>query len=184
MADLKRITPDKLLWLDLEMTGLNPQKDRIVEVAAIVTDWQFNELETFERGVAHDVTEIRALLDANPWFKDFPDHKTEFLDVAAKGTTEHEVEKQLVELIDRHFAADMPALLAGNSIHTDRRFITQWWPKMEARLHYRMLDVSAWKVVMIGRYDIEFPKRETHRALADIRESIAELKFYLDKGKY
>lgn len=177
--DPQRITPDKILWCDLEMTGLNYQKDRITEVAVIVTDWQFTELEAFDRTVAHDLSEIQALIEANPWFKKYPQHKTEFLEAAVHGTPEHEVEAQLVELINRHFAPDMPALLGGNSIHTDRRFIAQWLPKVDTRLHYRMLDVSAWKVVMIGRYGINFPKKEAHRALGDIRESIAELQHYL-----
>ena len=74
-----------------------------------------------------------------------------------------------------------PALLAGNSIHMDRQFIRHWWPNVEKRLHYRMLDVSAWKVVMIGKYGIEYEKLEKHRALDDIRESIDELEFYLTK---
>lgn len=179
MKELKRITPDKILWCDMEMTGLNHLKDRITEIAVIVTDWQFNELEAFERTVAHDLNEIQALIDANPWYREYPQHKTDFLEAAVHGTPEQEVEAELVALINRHFAADMPALLGGNSIHADRRFITQWLPKVEARLHYRMLDVSAWKVVMIGRYGIEFPKKEAHRALGDIRESIAELQKYL-----
>ena len=183
MSDLKRINPDKILWCDMEMTGLDPHRDRITELAAIVTDWQFNELEAFERVVAHDLEEIRSLIDANSWFTDYPEHKTEFLEAAVHGTPEPELERQLLELIDRHFESDMPALLGGNSVHLDRRFIARWLPQVEARLHYRMLDVSAWKVVMLGRYRLEFPKQETHRALSDIRESIAELEFYLSKMK-
>jgi oligoribonuclease len=179
MTEMRSITPDKILWLDLEMTGLNPEKDRIVEVAAIVTDWQFTELEAFERTIAHDLNEVTALIDANPWYKNYPEHKTEFLEAAIHGTPELEVQQQLLGMINRHFAPDTPALLGGNSIHCDRGFIKYWWPDVEARLHYRMLDVSAWKVVMIGKYNKQFPKKETHRALGDVRESIAELQFYL-----
>ena len=72
-------------------------------------------------------------------------------------------------------------MLAGNSIHQDRRFIDHWWPQLAQRLHYRMLDVSAWKVVMEGKYGKKFAKPEDHRALEDIRGSIMELRYYLQK---
>lgn len=84
--------------------------------------------------------------------------------------------------MDEHFE-DGPVLLAGNSIHQDRKFIDRWWPKFSRRLHYRMLDVSAWKVVMEGKYKKKFAKPENHRALEDIRGSIEELRYYLSKVK-
>ena len=177
--ELKRINPTKLLWIDLEMTGLDPRVDRIVEVAAIVTDWQFTELDTLETGVAQDVHEAEQLMNRVSIFQDRPDLKKEFLTCAKNGIPEAEAEDRLLQVIDKHFAPGEPVLLAGNSIHTDRQFIRTWWPRLEKRLHYRMLDVSAWKVVMIGRYGVEYKKSETHRALADIRESIAELQDYL-----
>ena len=81
-------------------------------------------------------------------------------------------------------SADEPRiLLGGNSIHQDRRFIDQWWPALSKRLHYRMLDVSAWKVVFEGKFAKKFAKPEDHRALEDIRGSIMELKYYLKKVK-
>lgn len=181
MADLKRITPEKILWLDLEMTGLIPTRDKIVEVAAIVTDWNFTELATFDSGVGNDPEAIRDMLDADPWFAQFPENKKKFIELAANSPALEEVEDRLLELINEHFPHDAPALLGGNSIHMDRQFIRQYWPRLEARLHYRMLDVSAWKVVMIGKFGTEFKKKEAHRALDDVRESIAELQFYLEK---
>lgn len=182
MADLKRITPQKILWLDLEMTGLIPTRDKIVEVATIVTDWDFKELASFESGVgAEDPDAIRDMLDADPWFAQYPDNKKKFIELAANSPAAEEVEDRLLELVNEHFAHDAPALLAGNSIHMDRQFIRQYWPRLEARLHYRMLDVSAWKVVMLGKYNVEFKKKEAHRALDDVRESIAELQFYLER---
>jgi oligoribonuclease len=179
MADLKHITPDKLLWLDLEMTGLNPQKDKILEVAAIVTDWDFTELEQIELGVRQNEAEVQKLLAANPFTAARPDETKALLEFTQQGQSESEVEKQLVELADRYVTPDSPMLLAGNSIHMDRQFIRTYWPKLEARLHYRMLDVSAWKVLMMGKYDVVFTKQEAHRALSDIKESIAELQYYL-----
>lgn len=181
MTDLKRITPDRILWVDLEMTGLNPAKDRILEIAAIVTDWDFNELGRFESGVGHDPAILQLLVDANVWYADHPDHKESLLKLAAESQPEEFVQAKFGEFINKYFDPDQPALLGGNSIHADRQFIRHWWPDVEKRLHYRMLDVSAWKVVMIGKYGVEYEKLEKHRALDDIQESIEELKFYLTK---
>jgi oligoribonuclease len=181
MPDQKHVTPEKLVWLDLEMTGLNPTKDRIVEVAAIITDWDFRELAQFQSGVGQNKDEITTLFAANPWASARPENTKELIELSTKGVPEDAVETKLVELINTFFDPHEPALLAGNSIHCDRGFIKHWWPRVEARLHYRMLDVSAWKVVMQGKYHLEFPKKESHRALDDIRESIDELKFYLSR---
>lgn len=179
MTDLKRITPSKLLWLDLEMTGLDPQKDKILEVAAIVTDWNFNVLEEFESGVLQDKSQVEKLLASNPFAMSRPEESKELVKFSQSGASEQDIEGKLVALIDRHFKPGEPALLAGNSIHMDRQFVHNYWPKLDARLHYRMLDVSAWKVLMIGKYGMQFDKQETHRALMDIKESIAELQYYL-----
>ena len=181
MTDLKHITPEKILWVDLEMTGLNPTKDRILEVAAIVTDWDFNELGRFESGVGHDPAALKLLMDANSWAQDHPELTETLLKQSSESQPEEFVQAKLEEFINKHFEADEPALLAGNSIHMDRQFIRHWWPEVEKHLHYRMLDVSAWKVVMIGKYGTEYEKLEKHRALDDIRESIDELEFYLSK---
>lgn len=186
MTELKNITPQKLLWIDLEMTGLNPAKDRIVEVGAIITDWDFNELDVFESGVGQDKNEVTQLFQANDWAMARPENTQELIKLSLSSPTEQEVEAALVALVNKHFASNEVALLAGNSIHADRGFIRQWWPNLEKRLHYRMLDVSAWKVVMQGKYNLPYQKQEAHRALGDIRESIDELTYYLEwfnKGK-
>ena len=93
------------------------------------------------------------------------------------------MENELLEFIEKHFDKDAPVLLAGNSIHQDRKFIANEWTRLDKRLHYRMLDVSAWKVVFEGKYGKKFAKPEQHRALGDIRGSIEELKYYLGKVK-
>ena len=93
------------------------------------------------------------------------------------------VENELLDFIAEHFDPDKPVLLAGNSIHQDRKFIDNEWDRLAAKLHYRMLDVSAWKVVFDGKYKKKFAKPEEHRALGDIRGSIMELKYYLGKVK-
>lgn len=180
MTDRKHQNPSTLLWVDLEMTGLRPQVDRIIEVAAVATDWNFNELGTFESGVRQDLK----LIDEFEWLRAQPDLYKELRNLSANAPDEETVQEQFVAFIEKHVPSGEVALLAGNSIHQDRQFIRAWWPEVEKCLHYRMLDVSAWKVVMLGKYSLEFPKKESHRALDDIRESIAELKFYLDKAKF
>lgn len=180
MSDLKKVTPTTLLWLDMEMTGLRPATDRVVEVAAIVTNWDFKELGTFESGVRQDEQLLRDLFEENPWAAARPEATEELIQLSLDSPPEPEVEAALVHFLDQHAKAGELVLLAGNSIHQDRQFIRAWWPELEKRLHYRMLDVSAWKVVMQAKYGLEFPKKESHRALDDIQESIAELIFYLE----
>lgn len=174
----------KLLWVDLEMTGLDAVQDRILEVAAVVTDWDFNEITTYEAAVKVDVRlfEERTQVGREFWDK-YPDVYQALKD---QNESEHakpvgDVEKELLGLLNEHFGDDMQVLLAGNSIHQDRKFIDNEWPLVGQKLHYRMLDVSAWKVVFDGKYNKRFAKPEVHRALDDIRGSIMELKYYLGK---
>ena len=170
----------RILWVDLEMTGLDPTEDRILEVAAIVTDWDFNEIAHYEA-----VKHVGPLLMQRRMVGEFWDNFSSVRDslIAQNESGKHgrSVENELLAFIDEHFAANERVLLAGNSIHQDRRFIVNEWPRLDARLHYRMLDVSAWKVVFEGKYGKKFAKPEEHRALADIRGSIMELKYYLNK---
>ena len=178
METIKKEVTGKLLWVDLEMTGLDPAADKILEVAAIVTDWDFTELASFER-VIHQPDDV--LENMNDWCK--TQHGASGLTARVREAAEPEqqVEAELVAFVKEHFAADVPVLLAGNSIHMDRRFIEQQWKNLDSLLHYRMLDVSAWKVVFEGRYRKKFAKPDKHRALEDIRGSIEELRYYLKK---
>jgi len=172
----KHAVSTKLLWVDLEMTGLNPEEHVITEIAAEVTDWDFKTLATYEAIIFHPED---VLAKANEWTK-AQDIKSGLFDqVRTGGRPEQDVVRELTAFVQAQFG-DEPALLAGNSIHQDRRFIRQWWPDVDALLHYRMLDVSGWKVVMEGKYGVDFKKQESHRAAADVRESIAELQFYLE----
>jgi oligoribonuclease len=178
---------DKILWIDLEMTGLDPIEDRILEIAAIVTDWKFNELATYEAAikVGPRLIEKRMLTGPSADFYNAHPHNRDALikqnlEIARSGRT---IENELLAFFDEHFPADKPVLLAGNSIHMDRRFIINEWPRLDARLHYRMLDVTAWKVVFEGKYKKKFAKPEAHRALSDIRGSIEELQYYLKRVK-
>jgi oligoribonuclease len=118
-------------------------------------------------------------MQQNIWWKDFPANRDEFIKKTAGGKPSQQVERELIELVEAQFG-DESAVLAGNSIHNDRAFIRRYWPQLDLKLHYRMLDVSAWKVLMQGKYGMQFDKKEVHRAFDDIQASIAELQHYLE----
>ena len=179
MANIK--TPlTKLLWVDLEMTGLDPKKDIILEIAALITDFDFKVLDTYGARVKHAQDRVEELLNANSWYREqVPENKELFLKPSENAKSLLQVEDELIEFVTKNFG-DETMTLAGNSVHFDKTFIEQYWPRLNRLLHYRVLDVSSWKIIMNAKYNIEYPKNNTHRALDDILESIAELKFYLD----
>lgn len=170
----------KILWIDLEMTGLDTSKDVILEVAAIVTDWEFKEQATFEK-IVHQSDHTLEMM--NEWSVNQHGISGLTEKVRASKKSSEQVEDDLLKFIDKNFEKDVLILLAGNSIHMDRRFIETQWKRVDAKLHYRMLDVSAWKVVFENKFKKKFSKPEEHRALGDIRGSIEELKYYLAKLK-
>jgi oligoribonuclease len=185
--------PDKLLWVDMEMTGLDPDEHRILEVAAIITDFKFNELALYQAYVKQPQTQLNKMKTA-PWYDwsggvkrlsgtvyEVAEKNGLINNLAKAGKSSKIVETELANLVKTHF--NQQAILAGNSIHQDRRFIRRWWPNLEKLLHYRMLDVSSWKVFMHGRYGLDWKKPDEHKALEDIRGSIAELKYYSKKIK-
>ena len=165
-----------LLWVDLEMTGLDPEKDRILEVAAIVTDWNMEELGTFTAVVKVDEQLMRERMVGEFWEKNKESYNG-LLAQNADGEPVGQVERELLEFLAQFKAETV--YLAGNSIHQDRKFIEREWPELNKKLHYRMLDVSAWKVYFENALHHQFAKPENHRALDDIRGSIEELKWYL-----
>lgn len=172
--------PDVLVWLDMEMTGLDPQRERIIEVATILTDGQLNEIATGPELVIHQPDEILAAMD--DWNRTHHGASGLTDRVRASTITEAQAEEQTIAFINEHVAPKERPVLAGNSIHQDRRFIRRYMPAMEKRLHYRMVDVSTikelarrWFPALIAK---QKAKKETHRALDDIRESIEELRFY------
>lgn len=173
---MSRNKPTKLLWMDLEMTGLEPTKDRILEVAIIVTDFEFEELATYEAVVKQD---DEVLANMNQWAKENLVTNGLVEKIKSSGKNEKEVVKDVVTLMNKNFNEQI--ILAGNSIHQDRRFIRKWWPEVDEKLHYRMLDVSSFKILMQGKYKFDFKKPDEHRALEDIRGSIQELRYYLKK---
>ncbi len=175
----------KLLWIDLEMTGLDPVKDRILELAAIATDWSLELLENKaqEKAEMTAIVKVPEKLMQERMIGEFWEKNAQSRDALIaqnqNGQSAKEVEDELLAFMDKWFGKEI--ILAGNSIHQDRKFIDREWPRVAQRLHYRMLDVSAWKVVFEGKYNQHFAKPENHRALDDICGSIEELRWYLGK---
>ena len=167
-----------LLWVDLEMTGLSPTEDRILEVAAIATDWEMNEIAIYTAVVKVDDALIKERMVGDFWEKNKASYDA-LVAQNADGRASAEVEQDLLKFVEENFGVTV--YLAGNSIHQDRRFIENEWPELNAKLHYRMLDVSAWKIYFENARGDRFIKPDNHRALDDIRGSMEELKWYLRK---
>jgi oligoribonuclease len=178
MSD-KNMVPTKLLWVDLEMTGLDPLGDVILEVAAEITDFNFKTIASYEARVSQPRDVVVDRMRKNTWWADYPENRDDFVSKLDQGKSSEAVEQELIALVQEHFGSER-AVLAGNSIYNDRKFVAQWWPSLDLKLHYRMLDVSAWKVFMQGRYGVDFEKTNAHRAFDDIQASIAELQHYLE----
>jgi oligoribonuclease len=170
--------PGNLIWIDMEMSGLSPEDDRVLEVAIVITDAQLNVLAEGPVKIVHQPDEVFERMDS--WNKST--HKKSGLIDRVKAATENEaaVEAELIAFLAQHLPASTSPM-CGNSICQDRRFLARHMPKLEAFFHYRNLDVSTlkelakrWKPgIMAG-----FAKHGKHEALADIHESIEELKYY------
>ncbi len=165
-----------LLWIDLEMTGLSPEKDRILEVAAIATGWDLEPKAEMTAVVKVDPKLMKERMVGEFWERN-KESRDALMAQNEKGKSVSEVEKEILEFVDRNFGKEV--ILAGNSIHQDRKFIEREMSKLNERLHYRMLDVSAWKVYFENALGKKFTKRDAHRALDDINGSIEELRWYL-----
>ena len=168
---------NNLIWIDMEMTGLQPDSDRIIEIATLVTDPQLNVIATGPVLVVHQPDEVLEAMDS--WNKS-THAKTGLIErVRASALTEAEVEREALQFVAAHVPANTSPM-CGNSICQDRRFLARWMPRLEAHFHYRNLDVSTLKeLVRRWKPDLKaFSKEGKHEALADILESIEELKFY------
>lgn len=171
-------TASNLIWMDLEMTGLDPEKERILEVATIVTD---SALNVIAEGPLLYVRQDESLLAAmDEWNTKHHTESGLVQLVREKGVSETEAEQQTLEFL-RQYTEPGKSPLCGNSIGQDRRFLVKYMPTLEAYVHYRNLDVSTIKELAARwRPDIaaSMVKQNTHRALDDIKESIEELKHY------
>jgi oligoribonuclease len=167
-----------LVWIDMEMSGLVPERDRILEVAMVVTDADLNTIAEAPVYVIHQSDEVLEGMDS--WNKATHGKSGLVEKVRASNLTEAEVEKRLVEFL-KPIVAERMAPLAGNTVHQDRRFMARYMPAFDAYLHYRIVDVSTLKE-LAKRWRPEvlqgIAKEGRHEALADVYESIEELKHY------
>jgi oligoribonuclease len=167
-----------LIWVDMEMTGLNPDSDRIIEVAVVVTDPQLNILAEGPVFAIHQPDEIMDGMDA--WNKGTHGRSGLIEKVKASTVTECEAELALIAFLKK-YVPNGKSPMCGNTICQDRRFMARGMPKLEAFFHYRNLDVSTLKE-LCRRWKPElasgFKKHQKHTALADIIESIEELRYY------
>lgn len=159
------------LWLDLEMTGLDVQKERIIEVGAIITDLKLNPISDFHR-IVYQPTELLSQMDE--WNKSHHG-KSGLLDKIPNGEKEAEVEKALIDWVTPHF--NEAIILAGNSIGQDRLFLDKYFKEFAKLLHYRQLDVTSFKL-HLSTLGVDFKKKNTHRAIDDIKESIEEFRHF------
>ncbi|MBI1173826.1 MAG: oligoribonuclease [Sideroxydans sp.] len=167
-----------LIWIDMEMTGLNPDTDRIIEVAMVITD---GNLETIVEAPVLVVGQPNSVLDGMDAWNQSTHGKSGLIDkVKASTLDEAMVEQQMLEFLKEHVPI-RTSPMCGNSICQDRRFLARWMPELEAYFHYRNLDVSTlkelakrWKPEISGG----IKKHGKHEALADIYESINEMKYY------
>lgn len=165
-----------LLWVDLEMTGLDPVKDRILEVAAIATNLELNKIAEYTAVIKVSDKIIKDRMVGPFWDKNAKTRNA-LIQQNQSGQPLKTVERELIDFIKQHFGQTI--YLAGNSIHQDRKFLEREMPELNQLLHYRMLDVSAWKIYFETAKHQKFTKPETHRALDDINGSIEEFKWYL-----
>lgn len=169
---------NNLVWVDMEMSGLDPERERVLEIAAVVTD---SALNLVAEGPVLVVHQDDALLDAmDSWNKSTHGKSGLIERVKASRLTEAEAEAQMVAFLSQHVPA-RTSPMCGNSVHQDRRFMQRYLPALENFFHYRNLDVSTLKELMKRwRPDLAggLTKHGRHEALADIYESVEELKYY------
>ncbi|UQA62715.1 oligoribonuclease [Polyangium aurulentum] len=170
--------PDRLVWVDLEMTGLDPERCAIVEIATIVTDTELSILEEGPNLVIHQPEEVLATM--NDFVRDLHTRSGLLERIRASTVTTSEAAQKTFSFIQRHCVKGT-ARLCGNSVWKDREFLERYMPDVVGYLHYRIIDVSTLKE-LVRRWcppdRLPPRKKETHRALDDIRESIEELAFY------
>jgi oligoribonuclease len=171
---------DRLVWLDLEMTGLDVRRHVIVEIAALVTDSALEPLDAGIDLVVHQPPETLAEMD--DFVRAMHTRSALLTEIEASTLSLADAGAQALEYVRQHVPSAETAQMCGNSIGVDRRFLDHQLPELDAYLHYRSIDVSSLKELCRRWYPGVYKRRpgkaEAHRALADVRESIAELAFY------
>jgi oligoribonuclease len=168
---------DRLVWMDLEMTGLIPANDKILEIATVITDTDLNIVEQGPELVIYQTDEI--LAGMNDWCKQHHGESGLVEKIRQSSISEADAEKETLEFL-RRYVEEESAPLCGNSIHQDRNFLAKHMSRLDSFLHYRNIDVSSLKELTYRWYaDLpRFVKENKHTALEDVLESIEELKYY------
>ncbi|MDD9952119.1 MAG: oligoribonuclease [Zetaproteobacteria bacterium] len=170
----------KWVWMDLEMTGLYPESDTILEIATLITDTDLNILEEGPELVIHQEDAVLARMDA--WNQSHHGASGLIQKVKDSQFSMQEAEQQTLAFIQKHIPEKNAGVLAGNSIWQDRRFLINHMPQIDQHLHYRMLDVTSIRIPINAWFPkVRMQKKENHRALDDIRESLEELKLYRER---
>ena len=180
MVDSSACSESNLVWIDLEMTGLRPERDRILEIATIVTGSDLQVIATGPVLAIHQSESVLVAMDA--WNTEHHGASGLTARVRESRISEAEAEQQTLDFLSRHVPAGCSPM-CGNSICQDRRFLYRFMPRLEAFFHYRNLDVSTVKILVqrwAPRLMEGVQKTEAHRALEDILESIGELTYYRD----
>ncbi len=174
-------TSQRLVWIDLEMTGLSLERDEIVEIAAIVTESDLTEIDS---GISLVVRPSQAALDTMDDFVTNMHTESGLINEIPQGISLEEAQSQVLDYIKGHIPEHNKGHLAGSSVYVDRGFLAKYMPEIDQHLHYRLIDVSSIKELSRRWYPKVYfnspEKTGNHRALADIRESIAELRYYRD----
>jgi oligoribonuclease len=171
--------PTKLLWMDLEYTDFDYKNACVLEVSVEITDFNFNKLASYEASIKNNPDKLVERFAKNTFWQEYRENRDHFIRNNDNGKDVKVVEQELIALVEEHFGSE-PVILAGNSIHSDRAVVKAHWPLLDLKMHYRMLDVSSFKVLMQGKYGEFYEKENNHRAYDDIQASIAELQYYLD----
>ena len=173
---------DRLVWVDCEMTGLSLEKDQLVEIAVIVTEADLTELDAGINVIIRP-SDLAVLDTMDDVVREMHD-KSGLLEEIPNGVTLAEAEEKVLAYVQQHVPDSRRAPLAGSSVYVDRGFLARDMPTLDAHLHYRVVDVSSVKEIARRWYPRAYfaspEKRGNHRALGDIRESIAELRYYRD----
>ena len=168
---------DNLIWIDLEMTGLDPETERIIEVATLVTD---SDLNLIAEGPNLIISQSKELLDSmDEWNQNQHGSSGLIQEVIKSDITEQIAEIETLDFISK-YVGEKDSPMCGNTVSHDRRFLSKYMPRLEAYFNYRHIDVSSFKEVAV-RWMNEaqvYEKKGSHRALGDIKESVEELRFY------
>ncbi len=168
---------DRLFWIDLEMTGLDPKKEDILEIATLVTDNDLNLVAEGPELVIHHDPNSAVIKNMDAWNVEHHTKSGLLEKVFNSEITLEEAQKQTLEFIKK-YCTKRSAPLCGNSVHQDRKFLDKYMPEVDEFLHYRIIDVSTVKELAGRWYNAKYKKPENHRALEDILASVEELKYY------